>query len=74
MKLRFWTNDDARHRATGDAVTAANDPGFMPRHCAGVLDNGLCLSHDHPGDALVGARPLTNFAGLDVPVPIKAKT
>lgn len=62
-RLRFWTNDEARHRAKGDANTAAYDPAFVPRHCAGATD-GSCLGHDHPGET-----PTASFPGLYEPVP-----
>jgi hypothetical protein len=60
----FTSNGDGKHRRRGKTVTTLRRPDFQPRHCAGALESGLCLSHDHPGDAF----PLTNFARLNEPV------
>ena len=54
------------HRRAGKAFTRTYLPGeagHQPRHCAGERDDGLCLSHDHPGDT-----PMAAFAGLHEPV------
>jgi hypothetical protein len=69
-RIRNPFRSTPRHRAAGAAVTTLREPTFQPRHCAGELDNGLCLSHDHPGDALLAIGPLTNFAGLHEPLVI----
>lgn len=65
MKLFSGTKTGA-HRRGGKALTRAYLPGeggHQPRHCAGELDNGLCLGHDHPGEP-----PTAVFAGLYEPV------
>lgn len=63
MKLRFWVNEDGKHRDIGDAYTRAYADSFIPRHCAGNDDGHACM-HDHPGEQ----QPWGSFAGLHEPV------
>lgn len=62
-RIRNPFRHQPRHRAELPVVTVLRDPHFRPRHCAGELGSGLCLAHDHPGEAPWGV-----FAGLNEPV------